>query len=168
MYNAIEACSDLLDHFGGHMYAAGLTLPLDKVEAFQHKFEEVVSQTITEDQLIPRILIDTPLELDQITPKFFHVLNQMEPFGPENLAPVFASKGVKLASSLKVIKEKHLKFTVKQDKNSKTFEAIAFGLAEYASDIDQDKEFSICYTVEENEFRGARNLQLNVKDIRFD
>lgn len=168
VYNAIEECSHLLDHFGGHMYAAGLTMPLDKVEKFQEQFEIVVSKTITEDQLVPRILIDSPLELDQITAKFFHVVNQMEPFGPGNLAPVFISKGIKLASSLNVIKKKHLKFTVQQENNASTFSCIAFGLAEHADNLDESTEFSICYSIEENEFRGIRNLQLNIKDIHCD
>ena len=168
VYNAIESCRDLLDHFGGHKYAAGLTMPINKVEQFQQRFEEYVSQTITEDQLIPQIEIDTMLELDMITPKFYNVIQQMEPFGPENLAPVFCSKGIKLASSLRVIKEKHLKLFVRQENNDSSFECIAFGLSHVKDEMESHSHFNMVYTVEMNEFRGNKTLQLNIKDIQFD
>ena len=167
IYNAIEACSDLLDHFGGHMYAAGLTLPIENIEAFQSRFEEVVTQKITDAQLVPRVEIDTLLDFDEITPKFFHVLRQMEPFGPENLSPVFCSQKVKLAGSLTVLKSKHLKGSLQQA-SGKKFEFIGFGLADLKDDIRQRESFNIAYSIEENEFRGVKTLQLNVKDIQFD
>lgn len=168
VYNAIEACSDLLDQFGGHMYAAGLTLPLENVTAFEAKFEEVVASSITESQLVPRVEIDSILELDQITPKFNHILKQMEPFGPENLTPIFVTKEVKLASSLKVLKNKHLKLSVTQKDVATSFECIGFGLAEYEQKILEQGHFNIAYSIEENEFRGVKTLQLNIKDIQFD
>lgn len=168
VYNAIEACSDLLDQFGGHMYAAGLTLPLENVTAFEAKFEEVVASSITESQLVPRVEIDSILELDQITAKFNHILKQMEPFGPENLAPIFVTKEVKLASSLKVLKNKHLKLSVTQKDVATSLECIGFGLAEYEQKILEQGHFNIAYSIEENEFRGVKTLQLNIKDIQFD
>ncbi|MEQ8924284.1 MAG: single-stranded-DNA-specific exonuclease RecJ [Fulvivirga sp.] len=168
VYNAIDSCRELLDHFGGHKYAAGLTLPIDNVAKFQQKFEEVVSSTIPEDLLIPQIDIDTELNFDSITPNFYKVLNQMEPFGPENLAPIFYSDKVKLASSLRVLKDKHLKLFLKQENNEQRFECIGFGLSDLKEHLESNQFFRIAYSIEMNEFRGIKTLQLNIKDIQFD
>ncbi len=168
VYNAIDQCRDLLDHFGGHKYAAGLTLPLNRVKEFQERFEEVVAESIPDELLIPQIELDTELDFDQITPKFYSVLQQMEPFGPENMAPTFISKNVQLASSLKVIKDKHLKLFVKQQDNKNTFGCIAFGLAKYENQLKAHSTFNLAYSVEENEYRGNVSMQLNIKDIQFD
>lgn len=168
VYEAIAQCSDLLDHFGGHKYAAGLTLPLTNVEKFKEQFEKAVSESITDEQLIPQIEIDTEINFNEITPKFIEVIKQMEPFGPENMAPIFSSSGLKLASSLKVLKDKHLKFTAKQAGSPKIYECIGFGLGTMAELLNQSSSFSMTYALEENEFRGNTTLQLNVKDIRID
>jgi single-stranded-DNA-specific exonuclease len=168
VYDAIDSCSDLLEQFGGHMYAAGLTMSIDKLEEFQQKFEKVVSESIPDELLIPQIEIDTKISLDNIGKKFFEVLNQMEPFGPQNLPPVFYADKLFLAGSLNVIKDKHLKFSVKQEDNRSTFDCIGFGLGHYADQLSSDILMKMAFTIEINEFQGRKTLQLNIKDIKFD
>ena len=166
VYNAIEACSDLLEQFGGHKYAAGLTMKVENVEAFKQRFEEVVSNTILDEMLTPEIEIDCELRLDEIEPKFFRVLKQFAPFGPGNMSPVFISKGVTHNGSLRVVGTNHLKMEVFQGNEKRTFPAIAFNMAKMSNIITNYKPFDICYTIEENDWNGSINLQLVVKDIR--
>lgn len=166
IYNAIESCSDLLEQFGGHMYAAGLTMKLENVKLFQEKFEDVVSSTIEEHMLVQQVEIDSDLKLSEITPSFFNVLKQFAPFGPGNMQPVFRSTEVWDTGYAKVVGSSHLKFTATQAGNSKIyFNAIGFNLGEFLPLISRKLPFSICYTIEENEFNGKISLQLNVKDI---
>jgi single-stranded-DNA-specific exonuclease len=166
VYEAIAKCSDLLEHFGGHMYAAGLTLKLDNVQAFREKFEEAVSSVITEDQLSPQIEVDLKLKLSQINDKFYKILDQMSPFGPGNMQPVFVSENVVDDGRSKVLKEQHLKLSIKQD-DSGPVNAIAFGMAEYYKRISSKEPFHICYNIAENEYNGIKTLQLIIKDIKF-
>lgn len=166
VHQAILACSDLLDQFGGHMYAAGLTMPLENVPAFRAKFEQVVASTILEEQRVPMVEIDAPLELNQITQKFFNILKQMEPFGPGNLSPVFMSSCVYDTGSAKIVGDAHLKLRLTQD-GLTSFDAIAFGMAEFYPRILKGIPFDVCYCVEENEYRGNITLQLRIKDIRL-
>lgn len=168
VYEAISACSELLEQFGGHKYAAGLTLDLDKVADFQTMFEKVVASTISEELLIPQIEIDTVLGLDKITPNFFKVIQQIGPFGPGNLKPVFTSADAFSVSAPKVIKSKHLKFTVGQKGNKRKFEAIGFNLAKYKDKLKNGQLFKMAYTIEENNYKGLRSIQLNVKDLKFE
>lgn len=167
VYSAITECADLLEQYGGHMYAAGVTMDLNNVEAFKIKFEEVVAKQITDDQLIPAINIDTIIFLDDIDFKFFNTIKQMGPFGPQNMQPVFVSENVH-AENLKVLKGQHLKFIVKQDGTDVAFDAIGFGLGDYADLISSGMKFHMAYTIEENDFRGHRSLQLFIKDIKFE
>ena len=167
VYNAISECADLLDQYGGHMYAAGVTMDVDKVEAFRKRFEEVVSRDITEDQLIPSVNIDTVIFLDDINARFYNILSQMGPFGPQNMQPVFVSENLH-AINVKVLKGQHLKFHVKQEGTDAEFEAIGFGLGEYYDLVNCGMKFHMAYTVEENEFRGHKSLQLYIKDLKFD
>jgi len=172
IYNAIESCSDLLEQFGGHTHAAGLTLKLENVRPFQEKFEDVVSSTIEEHLLVQQVEIDSDLKLSEITPSFFNVLQQFSPFGPGNMHPVFRSTEVWDTGYAKIVGNNHLKFTATQAGNSNLpaagrnyFNAIGFNLGEYLPLINRKLPFSICYTIEENEFNGKVSLQLNVKDI---
>lgn len=167
LYEAIYACSDLLEKFGGHKYAAGLTLDVVNLEAFQKKFEEVVSSTITPDMLTPFIEIDTTIDFDIITPKFFGVLKQMAPFGPENLNPVFEARNVFVYNGLSSFKDKHLRFRVGQQGSGAVFSAVAFDLGEHFSKIAQGDFFNIVFTLEENIFNGNTSMQLRIKDIKF-
>jgi len=167
IYEAISACSDLLDAYGGHKYAAGLTLSLEKVNDFQKRFEEVVSASITKELLIPTLEIDHQLALEDINEKFYNILMQMGPFGPGNMPPIFITKGLKAYSEPRVLKEQHLKFRVRSSSN-KYFDGIAFGLSKYAEALRNGTSFDVAYTLEVNTFRGERSLQIMVKDIKLD
>lgn len=167
LYQAIFACSELLEKFGGHKYAAGLTLEINNLEAFQRKFEEVVSSTITEDMLTPVFEIDMQINFDSITTRFFNVLKQMAPFGPENPRPVFEAKDVFVYNSLNVFKDKHLRFTAGQKDNSTIFNAVGFDLAKYYNQIMEGNMFTMAFTIEENTFNGHTSIQLRIKDIKF-
>ncbi|REA59266.1 single-stranded-DNA-specific exonuclease RecJ [Dyadobacter luteus] len=166
VYEAIEECSDLLEQFGGHTFAAGLTLPIQNIEAFRKRFNEIVSSRILPDQLVPMINIDLPLSLASITPKFYNILRQMGPFGPGNMTPVFMSSNVMLSGNPVIMKEKHIKFDVKQE-DSPAFTVIGFGMAPCYKELLNNKYFSICYNLEENNFRDKKTLQLFLKDIKF-
>lgn len=171
LYQAIEACSDLLENFGGHKYAAGLTMKLTNIQAFSERFEKVVSEMVQPDQLIPVVEIDTELRLSDITEKLQRILKQFRPFGPENMAPVFLTENVVDNGYGKAVgvNREHLKLSLVQEDNPfKVFPAIAFQKGDLAERIINGQPFDICYSIEENEFRGAVNLQLNVKDIKFD
>ena len=167
VYAAISECSDLLEQFGGHTYAAGVTMSVDNVAAFQKKFQEVVARQITDEQLIPSLYIDTVIRLEEIDRKFFNVVNQMAPFGPQNMQPVFMTEQIQ-ASNVKLLKEQHLKFTAKQEGTNVAYDAIGFGLGEYYDLVNCGLKFQMAFTVEENDFRGHKTLQLFVKDIKFD
>ena len=168
VHEAIGKCSDLLDQFGGHTHAAGLKLPVENLEKFIAKFEKVVGETILPEQLIPKIEIDTEIPLNQITFKTFNVMNQMAPFGPKNLAPVFGTKSVLVDSMPKVLKEKHLKGFLHESGSTKLFEFIGFGMADKMEQMKVGEPFQIAYHLEENNYLGNRSLILNLKDIRFD
>jgi len=169
LYQAIEACSDLLESFGGHMFAAGLTLKKENIRPFMDKFEHYVNSTITEEQMIPRIFIDTELSFSEINPEFFRIMSQFQPFGPENMSPLFVSHNVFDTGSTRMVgaNGEHLKLDLCQESTGqKTFSAIAFCQADHYDYIKGGNPFDICYSIEMNEFRGNRNLQLNIRDIK--
>jgi len=169
LYQAIEACSDLLESFGGHMFAAGLTLKKENIKPFMERFELYVNSTITEDQLVPRIFIDAELSFAEINDEFFKTMSQFQPFGPENMSPVFVSRNVFDTGAGRMVGSsgEHLKLDLCQESTGqKSFPAIAFSQANHFEYIKQGNPFDICYSLEMNEFRGNRNLQLNVRDIK--
>lgn len=168
VYEAIAECAELLDQFGGHQYAAGLTMDIKNIAAFQEKFEKVVSERITDDQLVPQIEINQSIDFDMINRKFFNILKQMSPFGPQNMQPIFATHKVIATTETRVLKGEHLKLFLKQKNSNKVVEAIGFGLAEYYDMIAAGMSFSVAYTIEENNYMDRVSLQLNVKDIKFD
>lgn len=167
VYDAIEACSDLLEQFGGHKYAAGLSLKLENIEAFQQRFEEVVGATIADHLLIPEVEIDEEIELSAITPKFYRVLKQFAPFGPGNMAPIFMSKNLQDKGYVRIVGNNHLKMDVLSDDVRSSFPAIAFGQANHFDAVLNRKKFAACYSVDENVYNGNVNLQLNIKDLKF-
>ncbi len=167
LYSAIETCSDLLDQYGGHTHAAGLTLKLENLPLFIEKFEKVVAQNIEHRSLTPEIEYDMEIDLRTITPKFFNVLKQFSPFGPGNQNPVFMSKNVWDVGDVTIVGNNHLKLSLTQENGGRIFKAIAFGLGEHYEKVAQGISFDICYTIEENHFNGHVNLQLNIKDILF-
>lgn len=168
IHAAISACSDLLEQFGGHTHAAGLTLALENVAAFQKRFEEVVARTILPDQLLPKLDIDLEVDFSFINYKTFHIIKQMAPFGPQNLNPVFVTKNVKFKIEPVILKDAHLKAVLYQEGHKTCFDAIGFGLAEKLELVSSAKSFQIAYQIEENDFRGNKTLQLNLKDIKID
>ena len=167
LYSAIEQCADLLEQYGGHTHAAGLTMKLDNVKSFALKFESVVEQNINERSLTPEIEYDAEIPLRTITPKFFSLLKQFSPFGPGNQSPIFMSKNVWDVGDATIVGNNHLKLSLTQEEGARIFKAIAFGLGEHYDKVTQGISFDICYTVEENHFNGHVNLQLNIKDILF-
>jgi single-stranded-DNA-specific exonuclease len=169
LYQAIEACSDLLESFGGHMFAAGLTLKKENIRPFMDKFERYVNSTITDEQLVPRIFIDAELHFAEINEQFFKIMSQFQPFGPENMSPVFVSRNVFDTGSGRMVGSsgEHLKLDLCQESSGKkSFSAIAFSQANHFEYIKGGNPFDICYSLEMNEFRGNRNLQLNIRDIK--
>ena len=166
VYNALQECSAFIEQFGGHKYAAGLTLLPENYIHFKSKFEEVVSKTIDKKLLTPEITIDAEIELSEITPKFFRILQQMAPFGPQNMKPVFKTTCVRDNGYGKKVgaDETHLKLNVFQGDNKQTFNAIGFNLGN-KMDYVQD-EFDIVYTLDENEWNGYKSIQLVLKDLK--
>ena len=164
---ALGKCSDLLLQYGGHAFAAGISLALDKVEPFKKRFEKIVTNTILPDSEVPKLTVDAEVPLDFINFKNFNILNQMVPFGPQNMQPIFVTNQVKLVGSAKLIKGKHLKMQVKEEDKDAPVDAIAFGLGGLKASLSTTKSFRIAYHIDLNEFRGRKRLQLIVKDIKF-
>jgi single-stranded-DNA-specific exonuclease len=150
--------------YGGHFAAAGMTMNSENIIAFSNKFEEIVAATIDPYLLIPEVCIDTEISFSEITKSFYNIINQMEPYGPGNMRPLFITKNVTDTSWSKIVKDQHIRFVVK-NKNI-TMSGIGFNLAEKFSIIESKKPFDIIYTIDENEWNGQTNLQLKVIDIR--
>ena len=167
VYNALEACSEHLEQFGGHMYAAGMTLLEENYKKFKDAFEKVVEETIHPDMLIPEISIDAEINFSDITPKLMRILQQFEPFGPENMTPVFLTKKVKDTGYAQRLgaDEEHLKLFVRQN-NSEGMAAIGFGLGNKMELTANKKPFEAVYCIDENEWNGKTSVQLRLKDIK--
>ena len=170
LYKAVDACSDLLETFGGHMFAAGVTMKKENVAAFSRKFEETVAASITDEQLTPNIVIDAEIDFTDIHPKFVRILKQFRPFGPKNMSPVFLTRNVVDVGAAKTVGKygEHLKLDLRQAHHPEIiFPAIGFQLGEhYSTIIRAGKPFDICYAIEENTFKGETRIQLQVKGIR--
>ncbi len=168
IYEIIDACSDLLEHFGGHKFAAGLSLKPENYSLFRDRFEKLVIEKLEGVDLIPVIEIDVKLPLNAINSRFYSVLKQFAPFGPGNIAPLFMTRGVVDAGGSRVVGKNHLKLCVVHPEiTGGPFSAIAFQQGEMLTGIDKGIPFDICYHVEENDWNGVVNLQLNIKNIKF-
>lgn len=170
LYQAIESCADLLENFGGHTYAAGLTLREENLPEFHQRFEEIVAKNITEDMMIPQVDIDSPLDFKQITPKFFRILKQFQPFGPGNMSPVFFTKNVYDNGNGRAVGHDggHLKLELIQENEPyRPISAIAFNQSEYFEHLNGGNPVDICYSIAENYYRGIANIQLRIKDIKL-
>ena len=167
IYNALEASSEYLEQFGGHMYAAGMTLKEENYQNFKNAFEKVVSETIHPDLLIPEISIDAEINLNDVTERLIRLLNQFEPFGPQNMTPTFMTKSIRDTGYAKQLgkDEEHLKLFVKQS-NSEGFGAIGFGLGNKLELVKNQNPFDAAYCIDENEFNGNVTLQLRLKDLK--
>jgi single-stranded-DNA-specific exonuclease len=169
LYKAIDSCSDLLENFGGHMYAAGLTMRIENIPEFKRRFETYVEENITAEQLIPQIDVDEEIGLKDINDKFFRILKQFRPFGPGNLKPVFVTKRVfDYGTSKRVGKDQdHLKVELIEEKSGSIKQGIAFSMGEKLDKLQTGEPFDICYTIEENIYNGRSTLQMMLKDIKF-
>lgn len=173
IYDAIDSCSDLLEHFGGHKYAAGLSMKEENLEEFRRRFEDYVSEHLVEEDFVPELEVDMKINFRDITSKFMRILNQFAPFGPGNMAPIFWTSGVYDAGGSRPVGgHRHLKLTVSQAGDKELgvapFSGIAFQKGDYFDRIHDGEPFSICYHLEYNTWQGKTTLQLNVKDIKFD
>jgi single-stranded-DNA-specific exonuclease len=167
IYNALEACAEHLEQFGGHMYAAGMTLLEKNYENFKNAFEKEVSATIHPDLLIPEISYDAEIPLHEINPKLMRLLKQFEPFGPENMTPLFLANGLTDSGYAKTLglDDEHLKAFVKQS-HSDSFGAIGFGLGKKLDRLTHKKKFDAIFSLEENEWNDTVTLQLQLRDIQ--
>tara|TARA_B100001059_G_scaffold52507_1_gene46299 strand:+ start:18036 stop:19739 length:1704 start_codon:yes stop_codon:yes gene_type:complete len=170
VYNAIDSCSNLLEQFGGHKYAAGLTLKKENLEAFIKQFEQVVSETITSEMLTPKISIDLEMSIADINKKTYRIIEQMAPFGPANSRPVFMVKGMIDNGTGRLIgqEKNHLKLALTDSDNSKTLDGIGFGMSDRFPMVQDKQSFDVCFVMDLNEWNGTTNLQLRIKDLRKD
>ncbi len=164
LYEAIHACREHLLGYGGHFAAAGMTLELTQVDAFREKFEAVVAATIQPELLVPEIEIDAAIALKDITWPFYNIMSQMEPFGPENLRPVFICRGVSDTGGSRIVKDQHIKFSVRQ--GATTISGIGFNLAEKFPLLQLQKEVDVVFRIDINEWNGERSLQIRVLDLK--
>ena len=170
LYEAISACADLLESYGGHMYAAGLSMKLENVSEFSRRFEQVVRDSITQEQLQQTIEIDAKISLSDLSAKFLRLLNQFEPYGPHNMMPTFLTENVLDYGTSRLVgkNNEHLKLDLMEaNRSSAVFSGIAFSQSEHLDMIQKSLPFDICYSVTENEYRGKTYMQLNVRDIKY-
>lgn len=168
IYKAIENCRDLLENFGGHPFAAGLSMKEENVPEFRARFETFIASNITTEQLVPQLDIDAAINFSDITPKFFRVLKQFAPFGPDNPKPVFCTRRVYDYGTSRLVgkDQEHLKLELIDSNSENIMNGIAFGMYEYNDLIKNLNPFDICYTIEENNYGGNSSIQLLIKDIK--
>ncbi len=164
----MEASSEYIEQFGGHKYAAGLTLSEANYPKFKEKFEQVVKNTIPHELRTPEIKIDTEIELADINPKMIRIIEQFGPFGPQNMKPVFVARGLKDNGYGRTVgaDESHLKLSIISENSKEVFNAIGFGLGKYYEQLKNGQLFDAVFTIEENVWNGKTSLQLNLKDVR--
>ncbi|MBN1301447.1 MAG: single-stranded-DNA-specific exonuclease RecJ [Melioribacteraceae bacterium] len=168
IYEALQNCEDLLVQFGGHEAAAGVAIEIDKIDEFRKKFNEILRESLTGDDIMPEIKIDTKISLSDISPKFVRILDQFAPFGPGNMRPVFVSEGVSLANYPRIVGSNHLLTTIKQEGSDKIFDAIGFNLGHFVNIIDKDRDLlDIVFTIEKVQKNGMSYPQIRLKDIRI-
>lgn len=170
IYKAIDNCRDLLENFGGHTYAAGLSMKVENVPEFTKRFEKYVADNILPEQLIPTIDIDAEIRFQDITPKFFRVLKQFNPFGPDNNKPVFRTRHVFDYGTSRLVgrEQEHLKLELVDSHSESIMNGIAFGQYEHNDHIKALYPFDIVYTIEENNYNGGSSIQLFIKDIKIE
>ena len=162
IHDGLEYCSDLLFGFGGHYFAAGMTMVPENLEAFKNRFEEIAASTLSDDQMIPELLIHSEIDLSDLTPSFFHILEQMEPFGPDNPKPVFCVRNAR-NTGCRIVKEDHVRFEV--EKNGTKITGIGFGLAAKYNSLTNTDFLDLVFNLEENNFRDVTSLQMKVVDF---
>ena len=167
IYKALEACKENLVQFGGHKYAAGLTLKMKQLSKFKLSFEKYAKENISPEYKMRSMEYDLDIKFNDISPKLFRIINQMAPFGPKNMRPVFATHNCKEMGMTRTVgnDKTHLQLDI-SDSTGVRFSGIGYGLGYLLKEIKEVNSFSVLYTIEENEFRGNKNLQLKIKDIR--
>jgi len=168
LYKALLQCEKYLEKFGGHMYAAGLTLKKENLEDFIDAFERAVSNTILDEQLIPEVSIDMELDLHEIDDKLFRIIQQFSPFGPQNRTPIFITKAVKDSGYGRAVgaDKTHLRLNITNENSRNSISSIGFGLTHHFKKIKDGQIFDICYSIDENDWNGRKNLQLKLRDIK--
>jgi single-stranded-DNA-specific exonuclease len=168
VYKAIESCRDIIENFGGHTYAAGLSLKVENLPEFMRRFEAFVAENILPDQTVPQLDIDIDIDFKDITPKFFRWLKQLNPHGPGNNKPVFSTHRVYDFGTSRLVgrEQEHLKLELVDSKSENIMNGIAFGMHAHNEYIKGLNPFDICYTIEENNYNGNSSIQLLIKDIR--
>ncbi|MCB1059756.1 MAG: single-stranded-DNA-specific exonuclease RecJ [Calditrichaeota bacterium] len=165
IFNALKACSELLEQFGGHKYAAGLTIPAENIPAFKERFEEACKELMTEEDLVRKVKIESEIELDEITPEVVKTLKRFEPFGPHNTRPTFVSRDLGTVYPPRIVGQNHLKLVASQ--NGTQFEAIGFNLGDHIDKfMNGRRSYEMVYVIEENEYQNRKTTQLRIKDIR--
>ena len=165
LYESLKQCEDLFIGFGGHKYAAGLTIAQDNIETFKSRFEAIAKQDLTPDHMVPKLHIEAEIRLGVIDDKFVKLLKMFAPFGPQNMRPVFVSRNLQVVGSPSIVGKNHLKFRVRQD--DKVLDVIAFNMGELLYRLTPgEANLDMAYVIEENVFMGRRSIQLRAKDIR--
>jgi len=168
IYEALQKCEDILLHFGGHQAAAGLAVELDKLQEFKDKFNQIVKESMNEEDLLPEVIIDAKIRFSDITPKFLRILDQFAPFGPENMRPVFLTENVELINTPRIVGNNHIMATFKQNKSDKVFDAIGFNMGEYLDlNLKKNIKLDIVYTIDKTVRDSRTYPQLRLKDIRL-
>ena len=168
IYEALKKCEDLLIHFGGHQAAAGLAVEVDKIEEFRSKFNQIVKESITDEELLPEIHIDSKLRFSEITPKFLRIIDQYSPFGPGNMRPVFLSENVEISNSPRIVGNNHLLVSLKQKGSDKVFDCIGFNMGEFLNLINKrGVPFDVVYTIDKSTRDGRTFPQFRLKDIKI-
>ncbi|WKN45170.1 single-stranded-DNA-specific exonuclease RecJ [Tunicatimonas pelagia] len=166
VHDAIAACADLLEQFGGHASAAGLTLKVENVSKFRERFEQAVAERITEEQRVPQVPVDMMISLTEVTPKLYNIIRQMAPFGPGNMRPVFVSENLHIANQARLLREQHLKLEVCQN-GCAPLNAIGFRMPHLYDLVQKNQPFKMAYSVTENHYNGKTTLQLEIKDLQL-
>jgi single-stranded-DNA-specific exonuclease len=171
IHDALKRCEHTLVQFGGHKYAAGLTVALDRVQEFTEAFQAVADELLTEELLTPKLTIDADVQLADITPKFVRVLSQFAPFGPENMRPVFVAHDVEVHGTPKIVGKNHLRFKVRN--NGHVVDAIGFNMGEHLQRVQSHsqsggKRLDLAFSLDEGEFHGEITPQLKLRDIKYD
>ena len=168
VHEALEKCADLLEHFGGHKSAAGVSLRQENMRAFLDRFEQLVREGMGEEEVVPEVEVDAEIGFSQITPKFLRILKQFAPFGPENNVPVFVTRELVDTGGARIVGSNHLKFSaIPIMERTSPYPAIAFQQGEALARMRKGERFDLCYQLEENYWRGKTEIQLNVKDIKY-
>ena len=165
IYNALKQCENTLLQFGGHKYAAGLTLSPERLEEFRETFSSIIKEQLTDELRTPQILIDAEIDLAELTPKTYRILKQFAPFGPHNMRLTFVARNIEVVGQPRIVGKDHLQMKVR--KNNVTFDCIGFSMKHFFPHITK-KNISIAFSVDENDFNGIQTPQLRLKDIKIE